>query len=626
MNTPANPNERSRYSEVIGVVRRIMSENIRDYTGTYAVAVVALLLVAGTTAFSAWIMKDVINEIFVNARADLIPLICGAVLAAFVIRGGASYVQAVLLGRIGNNIVARYQRRVFSHLMMLGMDFHGTERSSQLIARINQNIMGMRDILNITVTSLSRDFISLVALVGVMIYQDPGLSMIALLVGPPLIFFVNKLMRRLRREARDAVVVNAHLIGAMQEATQGIAVVKAFTMEPLLGDKIAALVDDAEDRANRIVRVSERTSPVTETLAGIAIAAVIAYGGYRAIDAGEPPGALFSFITALLFAYDPVRRLARLQVTLERALVNARMIYELLEIEPRQRNAPGAAVLEAGKGEVTFSDVHFAYTPGEEVIRGLSFKAHAGQTTALVGSSGAGKSTVISLVLRLYDIDSGTIAIDGQNIADVTIPSLRGAIAYVSQAPYLFEGTIRDNIRYGRPGAGDDEVEEAARLAHADEFITGFALGYDTPVGENGANLSGGQRQRLSIARAILRDAPILLLDEATSALDNESEKRVQKALEAVMKGRTTIVVAHRLSTIIDADTIIVMEDGRIAEQGRHDELLAANGVYARFYTVQMEKKDAPDLLQSDNAVEKTPPRKRTRAGTGKRKAAKKGA
>lgn len=618
MTIPEQTHAKPRYSEVVGVVRRIMEENVRDYVGTYVAVVVALLLVAASTAFSAWIMKDIINEIFYSQRAELILPICAAVLAAFVIRGVASYVQAVLLGKIGNNIIARYQRRVFGHLMQLGMDFYATQRSPQLIARINQNITGMRDILNITITSIARDAITLIGLVIVMIVQDPLLSMIALLIGPPLIYFVNILMRRLRREARDAVIVNSRLTGAMQEAAQGIAVVKAFTMEPQLGAKISALVDDAENRANRIVRVSERTSPVTESLAGIAIAAVIAYGGYRAINAGEPPGALFSFITALLFAYDPVRRLARLQVTLERALVNARMIYELLEIEPRQRSRPGAPDLVPGKGSIAFKNVHFAYHADEAVVRGLSFTAKAGQTTALVGSSGAGKSTVISLILRLYDVDRGSIEFDRQDISQVTIPSLRHAIAYVSQAPYLFEGTIRDNIRYGRPDASDAEVEEAARLAHAHGFITGFTQGYDTPVGENGANLSGGQRQRLSIARAILRNALVLLLDEATSALDNESEHRVQRALEAVMKGRTTIVVAHRLSTIIGADKIIVMDDGRILEQGTHEELLAAGGAYRRFYEIQIEK--AEESADGTTPVVSAPTRKPRRRAAPHRK------
>ncbi len=574
------------YGEVIGMVRRIMAENGREYVGTYALTIACLLAVAATTAFSAWMMKDVIDEIFYNGRKDLIWIICGAVIAAFAIRGFASYFQAVLLGKIGNNIVARYQRRTFAHLMRLGMDFYGDQRSAQLIARISENIGGMRDVLNLTITSIARDLITLVALVGVMIVQDPTLSVIALLVGPPLIYFVNKLMRRLRREARHAVEVNSRLVGAMQESVQGVAVVKAFTMESILSGKIAALVEDAERRANRIVRVSERTSPVTETLAGIAIAAVIAYGGFRAINDAQPPGAMFSFITALLLAYDPVRRLARLQVNLERALVNARMIYELLDLEPRQADNGTARQLAVSDGAIRFEDVCFRY-PGtaQEVIRGISFTAEPGQTTAIVGSSGAGKSTVISLILRLYDRDTGRITIDGQDIADVSVPSLRGAIAYVSQAPYLFEGSIRDNIRYGRPGATDTEVEEAARLAHADAFIRAFTLGYDTPVGESGANLSGGQRQRLSIARAIVRNAPVLLLDEATSALDNDSEKRVQEALETVMKGRTTIVVAHRLSTIVNADKIIVMDGGRIVEEGSHRKLMAANGIYARFFT-----------------------------------------
>ncbi len=582
------------YGEVTGVVRRIMAENGRDYVGTYALAIACLLAVAATTAFSAWIMKDVIDEIFYNGRKDLIVLICAAIAGAFAIRGFASYFQAVLLGKVGNNIVARYQRRVFAHLVRLGMDFHSTERSGQLAARINENIAGMRDIMNMTVTSIARDLITLVGLMIVMLIQDPVMSLIALLIGPPLIYFVNVLMRRLRREARDAVLVNSRLMGAMQETVQGMSVVKAFTMEPALTRRIGALVDDAERRANRIVRVSERTSPVTETLAGIAIAAVIAFGGYRALNDAQPPGAMFSFITALLLAYDPVRRLARLQVNLERALVNARMIYELLDMDPSQQDKPDAVTLRPAGGEVRFENVRFAYPGGPEVIRGISFVAEKSRTTAIVGSSGAGKTTLIALLLRLFDRTAGRIMIDGQDIADVAIGSLRSTLAYVSQAPYLFEGSIRDNIRFGRPDATDAEVEAAARMAYADDFIRAFTLGYDTPVGESGANLSGGQRQRISIARAIVRDTPILLLDEATSALDNESEKRVQKALETAMRGRTTIVVAHRLSTIVNADKIIVMEDGRIVEEGRHASLLAHNGVYARFYRTHAAKENAP--------------------------------
>jgi ATP-binding cassette subfamily B protein len=306
---------------------------------------------------------------------------------------------------------------------------------------------------------------------------------------------------------------------------------------------------------------------------------------------GQPPGAVFSFITALILAYDPARRLARMQVAMERALVNARMIYELLDREPKQGDAPGAAEAHFTTGAVRFNNVSFRYVEEVPVLQDLSFTAAAGKMTAIVGASGAGKTTLVALLQRFYDVDAGTIEIDGQDISKVTKHSLRSSIAYVSQSPYLFEGTIRDNIRYGRLSATDAEIEQAAHQAAADDFIRMQPQGYDTPVGESGATLSGGQRQRVSIARAIVRNAPILLLDEATSALDNEAEARVQEALTHVMAGRTTIVIAHRLSTVVNADHIIVMEAGRLVEEGTHASLMAdPHSVYARFHRVQGKK------------------------------------
>lgn len=575
-------------TSVTSVLKRIIAENGRDHVRGYAFAIVCLATVALTTAFTAWIMEAVVNEAFAKQRADVVLLICGSILAAFILRGFAGYGQAVTLSKIGNNIVARYQRRLFSHLMTLSLGYFTESRSAHLAAQISQNINGIRDVLNLTVTSTARDLLTLVALVGVMVFKDPVLTLIVFVVAPPLLYALRYLSKRLRSATRESVIFNSHVLGAMQETVQGIAIVKAFTMEEELERKVQATIAAAEKRSNRIARLSERTSPLTETFAGVAISSVLAYAAFRSIYGGVLPGAFFSFVAALLMAYEPAKRLAKLQVQMERAVVNARMIYEILDMQTHQRDRTGAGDLKVTEARIEFRGVKFAYGNGEAVLKGIDFVAEGGKTTALVGPSGAGKSTVITLIPRFYDPLEGEILIDGQNIADVTKASLRKHLAYVSQQPYLFEGTIRDNIRYGRPEATDAEIEEAARLAYAHDFILAQPSGYDTPVGENGVTLSGGQRQRLSIARALVRNAPILLLDEATSALDTESEAAVQKALDEAMTGRTVVVIAHRLSTIRRADKIIVMQAGTIAEEGSHDELAQRpDGLYARLNQLQ---------------------------------------
>jgi len=578
---------------IVSVLKRVIAENGRDHVRSYAFAISCLVMVALSTAFTAWIMEKVVNEAFANKRADIVWLICGSILAAFVLRGFATYGQAVTLSKIGNNIVARYQRRIYSHLMSLSVGFFAEARSAHLAAQISQNINGVRDVLNLTVTSTARDLLTLVALIGVMVTKDWVLSLIVFAVAPPLLYALRYVSKRLRAATREAVEQNSRVLGAMQETIQGIAVVKAFTMEGELDSKVSRIIKAAEGRANRIARLSERTSPLTETFAGFAISSVLAYAAFRSIYDNVPPGAFFAFVTALLMAYDPARRLAKLQVQLDRAVVNAQMIYALLDMQPAQREMAGAKDLVVDKARVELKNVVFSYGTGSPILRGVDLVAEGGQTTALVGPSGAGKSTIISLIPRFYDPAEGAILIDGQNIAEVTKSSLRHQLAYVSQQPYLFEGTIRDNIRYGRPEATDAEVEEAARLAYAHEFILAQPLGYETPVGENGMSLSGGQRQRLSIARALVRNAPILLLDEATSALDNESEAAVQKALDTAMRGRTVIVIAHRLSTVVKADKIIVMHEGRVMEEGTHEVLAQRkDGLYARLNNLQLPVKD----------------------------------
>ena len=576
---------------VTSVLKRVIAENGRDHIRGYAFAIFCLVVVAATTAFTAWIMEAVVNEAFANQRADVVWLICGAIFVAFVLRGLATYGQSVTLSKIGNNIVARYQRRLYTHLMGLSVGFFSEARSAHLAAQISQNVNGVRDVLNLTVTSTARDLLTLVALIGVMVSKDPILSLIVFVVAPPLILALRYVSRRLRSATRESVELNSHVLGAMQETIQGISIVKAFTMEKALGGKVEKLISQAENRANRIARLTERTAPLTETFAGFAISSVLAYAAFRSIYDGVPPGAFFAFVTALLMAYDPARRLAKLQVHLERAVVNARMIYALLDLQPQQREKPGAKDLVVTEARIEFRDVSFAYASGDPVLRGVDLVAEGGKTTALVGPSGAGKSTIINLIPRFYDPSEGVILIDGQDISHVTKMSLRQHIAYVSQQPYLFEGTIRDNIRYGRPEATDAEVEEAARLAYAHDFILAQPFGYETPVGENGITLSGGQRQRLSIARALVRNAPILLLDEATSALDNESEAAVQKALETAMSGRTVIVIAHRLSTVVNADKIVVMHEGRAVEEGTHETLAQRkDGLYARLNNLQTQE------------------------------------
>ena len=586
--------------EDMGIFQRMAVENFKLYRRQYAIAIVCLLITAATTAYSAWLMGPIVKDVFYGNNLNQAIVLSLTVIAIFLVKGAMTYWQTVILNRIGNNLVARYQRRIFDHMLDLDVQFFTKQHSATLVSRLNQNILGVRDMLNTVVLGYVRDLVTLVALVGVMFYRDPYMSLAMFIIGPLAFLTLAKYARRVKVIAREEVQINSQVATAMQETSQGISVVKAFTMEDQLRGKLNALTVQAENRSNKIARITARTSPLMETIAGFAIAAVIAYGRWRVIRHGYEPSDLTSFMTALLLAYEPAKKLARLRVVLERSMVNARMIYEVLDTPSKNKQQPDTAPFDLDKGEIVFNDVTFRYAEDDEdaegsdpivtaptVIDRLSFTAAAGKTTALVGPSGGGKSTIFSLLQRFYEPEHGEITIDGRNILDISTRDLRSHIAYVSQSPVLFQGSVRDNLRYARPDATDVEIEAAAKSAQAHDFITALPDGYDTPLGENGANLSGGQRQRLSIARAIVRDAEILLLDEATSALDNQSEALVQTALEELMKGRTTIVIAHRLSTISNADSILVIDGGTVVDQGSHEELLARKkGVYAMLHKI----------------------------------------
>ncbi len=607
------PEKQLLTEESNAIVKRVLSENWKLYRKQYLVAFIFLGAVAASTAFVAYIVKSITNDVFVKQDLDAAFYIAIAIFVVFSIRGLATYGYLNVLGKIGNNIVARYQRRVFDHLLYLGVQFHKSNRSSYVVGQINQNIIAMRTMMNDIVVVFARDLFTLVALIIVMLIQDWHMTVVSLSVMPIIIFIMSRYVRRIRKVAKQEVDLNARVNSSLIENSQGMEIVKAFTMEDQMAAKMLHLTEQAEIRSNKIVKLNAKTKPPTEILAGFAIAGVVAYGGYRVAELGHDDGGMFSFLTAAMLAYEPARKLASFRVSFERSLVNARMLYEILDTPPRQSDKPNAKTLEISKGEIEFVQTGFSYQENEPIVRDVSLKAGSGKTIALVGPSGGGKSTLILLAQRFFDLESGKILIDGQDIADVTAKSLRQNIAYVSQQPTLFEGSILENIRYGRPNATDDEVKAAATLAQAHIFIQNQPAGYDTMVGEMGRNLSGGQRQRLSIARAFLRDAPILLLDEATSALDNESELLVQQALDKLVKGRTTIVVAHRLSTIRNADRIYVIENGSVTQQGTHASLInKKSGTYAKLHGIGAMTVAKKPATRKKTPVKKPPLKRKT--------------
>ena len=576
----------------LALIRRLLGETGREFASRYAVVIGLGFVIAGSTALNAWVIKDLINLVFFDRRADMLFLLTGIVVANGFVRGFSLYASSLTLGRIGNAVVARTQRRLFDHMLNLGVDFYTRTPSSELITRMSHNASAAREVLDLVINSSSRDLLSIVALVGVMVVQSPLMSLIILVVGPLAIIGINQLVKRVRGVARAQFTSLSMVISDMQETAHGIRVVKAFNLEPSMRQRMAASIDLVRQRADKIVRISARSSPLMEVLGGFAIAVIVLWAGYQTIYYDVKPGALMSFIAAIALAYEPAKRLARMQIQLEAGLVGVRLMYELLDTRPSMALNENGPDLKVAAGEVVFDKADFAYRADAPLFRGLDFRAEGGKTTALVGPSGSGKSTVIALIERFYDVAGGKVLIDGQDIATVKLASLRDRIALVSQDTYLFRDTIRQNIRFGRPDASDAEVERAARNAMAHDFIMATENGYDTELGNQAVQLSGGQRQRIAIARAMLRDAPIVLLDEATSSLDSESEHQVQIAFDRLMEGRTTIVIAHRLSTVLHADKICVLVDGKLIEQGRHDELLAAGKHYARLYRLQFEPRN----------------------------------
>jgi ATP-binding cassette, subfamily B, bacterial MsbA len=577
-------NSHSRSAEL---VRRLVRDFMWRHWRRIALALLLMTAAGGSTASRAWLMEPVLDRIFIARDSSLLLLIAGAALALALVKSLADYGQTVLMNRVGQRMVTDVQTAMFARLIRGDLAYFHAHPSGGLISRFMNDVWLLRGAAANVLTGIGKDALTLIFLVAVMVYQDWSMALVAFIALPLAIQPVIRIGRRMRRVSANTQAEQGQLTTLLNQTFQGARHVKAYGMEEYEQRRAASLFERIYRLIDRASRTRARAGPLIEALGGAAIALVILYGGHQVIAGASTPGAFFSFITALLLAYQPAKSLANLNASLQEGLAAAQRVFEVIDLEPAIHDAPGSRPLQIRGGEVRFENVRFSYQPGTVALDRISLTVPAGGTVALVGPSGAGKSTLLNLIPRFYDADAGCTLIDGQEIGTVTLASLRGAIALVSQEVSLFDDTVRANIAYGRFGAPDADIEAAAIAAAADSFIRDLPQGYDTLVGEHGVRLSGGQRQRIAIARAMLKDAPILLLDEATSALDSESERQVQAALRSLMRGRTTIVIAHRLSTVIGADLICVMDRGRIVETGRHAQLLARNSLYARLYRTQ---------------------------------------
>lgn len=560
---------------------------IHPYIGQIFLAIFFMVIVAAAQGLSAWLMKPIIDDVFIAKDREMLKLVSIAVLATFAVKGFANYTQSTLMNWVGMRIVADAQNNLIRHLTKLDLGFFHNNPSGTLVSRFTADIVQIRNTVSIALTSLGKDLMSLFALVGVMFYQNLELAFISIFIFPLAVLPIVKLGRRMRKVVSNTQVGTGLLTTLLAQTFQGMRIVKAYSMEKYEKNRIGSLIEKQFKLNFKAARIRAMVSPIMETLGGVAISIVIIYGGTQVINDASTTGELFSFITALLMAYDPMKKLGNLNVCVQEGLAGAQRLFIVLDTKPILFDKPDAKELTNIKGHISISNVTFSYGDDAPVLSKIDLDVPAGKRIALVGPSGAGKSTILNLITRFYDSNKGKVSIDGIDVRNVTMASLQQNIALVSQEITLFDDTIRANIAYGRSTASNDEIYDVARQAAAHDFIIELPQGYDTKVGEQGVKLSGGQRQRLAIARAMLKNSPILLLDEATSALDTESERQVQIALDKLMSGRTTLVIAHRLSTIVEADVIYVIEDGRIIQSGSHDALIEQGGPYSKLYALQ---------------------------------------
>ena len=594
------PAGESRPASSHALVARLYRDHIRRHLGKLGFSALCMAVVAAATAANAWLMEPFLDKVFLERNETMLVLVPLAVLAITLIKGVAGYLQGYVMAAVGQRIIADVQIELFGHLMRADLDYFQKTTSGRLVSSFLNDANLLCDAVSRALAGIARDSLMLAFLIALMFHQDWRLATVACVVFPVAILPVRNIGRRTRKASTQTQERTGRFSAILTETLQAARHVKAYGMEAHESRRARDAIEARLWAIYKIVKARAAATPLMETLGGIAVAAIIYYGGSRVIAGETTPGTIFSFVAALVLAYQPMKSLANLNAALQEGLAAAQRIFAMLDVEPDIRDRPGAPPLRLDAGEIRFENVGFVYPDGQPALADIDLVIPPGRRVALVGPSGAGKSTLLNLIPRFHDPTSGQVLIDGQDVREAGLASVRASIGLVSQEAILFDDTVRANIAYGRPGADTAEIEAAGRAAAADSFIRAIERGYDAVVGESGTRLSGGQRQRIAIARAMLKDAPILLLDEATSALDLESERQVQDALATLMEGRTTLIVAHRLSTVIDADVIHVIDRGRIVESGSHAELMARSGVYARLYRSQSTVPDeAPAALRA---------------------------
>jgi len=579
---------------------------LKPHKWRMSASIVAMLGVSAITALLAYLVKPVLDDVFFAKRESMLYLLPPLVVILYLIKGALSYTHNYQMSYIGNATVTRLRDELFASLQRQPLSFFDGEATGVLMSRLTYDVNLLQDAVTRVVTSFFKDSFTVIGLSAVVFYREWRLALMAMVVFPLAVLIIVQLGKRMRRISQATQVANAYLYTVLQESLIGQRIVKAFARESYEERRFLQANWDYFRIRMKLNATRELSPPVMEFLGSLGMAAIIFYGGYAVIRGTSTPGTFFSFLAALLMLYQPIKSLSSVQNVFQEGLAAAVRVFGLMDRQPEIADAPGAAAIPPLAQEIGYAGVSFAYDGRQNVLHHIDFTVRRGEVVALVGPSGAGKSTLLNLLPRFYEAGGGAISIDGHDIRQVTLASLRDQIGVVTQQTILFNDTVRHNVAYGRLTATEDEIINALKAAHAYDFVMAMPQGLDTLIGEQGVRLSGGERQRLAIARALLKDPPILILDEATSSLDSESEREVQEALDQLIQGRTTLVIAHRLSTVRNADRIIVMEDGRIVETGPHAELLAADGLYRRLYEMQFarEEEEGPAAANETQAPE----------------------